>query len=530
MNRKGEAILTNKIGRRSFIKGMAVAGVAVAGAGVLTGCRSGSSSGSAVPTKWDKEADIVIVGGGGTGIVAAIVAREKGSSVIVLEKAAMVGGTTSLSGGVIQAAGTKFQKEFTRYQDDTPEKHYEYWMQAAEGLADPKLVKAMAYNAPSNIDWLVAHGLTYVSVYGVAPIPYIDPELMTDRIHVPGGAGKAAKAGTGQIHVKILYELAQKKGAEFMLETPVGELIYDPKKGVVGVRAQSGGKEIAVKAKKGVILATGGFDHNKDMAKTFSPQQFWAMETGAVLSAPTNTGDGIRMAMALGADLAAMGGTIGVPFYNVAIAPLSQDIPEVPGIYVNKYGLRFVNEATHYAYCMRAVFNQEGHEAWAIFDENTKNMGGEVIGGIFKPWSHDLSKEIADGSIKTAGTIRELAAKIGVNADNLEYTVNRWNSDTAKGKDTMFNKQLGLKPIARAPFYAAKVKEGNLGTCGGLKINTKGQVMNVEGKVIPRLYAGGMCAGGFIGPYYPGSGTAIAATVYFGRLCAQNACQEQPWE
>jgi len=521
--------LANKIGRRNFIKGMALAGAAVAGTGVLAGCGAASSSGSGVPTKWDKEADIVVVGGGGTGIVAAIAAREKDASVIVLEKAAMAGGSTSLSGAVIQAAGTKFQKEMTKYQDDTPAKHYEYWMQSAEGLADPDLVKAMADNAPGNIDWLVAHGLTFVSVYGVAPIPYIDPSLMTDRIHVPGGAGKAAKAGTGQVHVKILYEAAQKKGAEFMLETTVGELIRDEKNGVVGVRAQSGGKEIAVKAKKGVVLASSGFDHNKDMARALSPQQYWAMETGAVLSAPTNTGDGIRMAMDLGADLAGVGGTIGVPWYNLAIAPLSSVIPEVPAIYVNKYGLRFVNEATHYAYCMRAVFNQEGHEAWAVFDENTRSMGGELIGGIFKPWSHDLAAEIGDGSIKTGATVKELAAKIGVNADNLESTLNRWNQDTAKGKDTVFNKQLGLKPLAKAPFYAAKVKEGNLGTCGGLKINTKTQVIDVEGKVIPRLYAGGMCAGGYMGPYYPGSGTAIAATVYLGRICGENACKEQPW-
>ncbi len=522
--------MADKIGRRSFIKKMAVAGATVVGAGVLAGCGKGSSSDSKIPANWDKEADVVVVGGGGTGLVAAVTAREMGSSVVVLEKAAVVGGSTALSGGVIQAAGTKFQKELTEYKDDTPEKHYQYWLQAAEGLADPELVKGMADNAPANIDWLVKQGLTYVSVYGVDPIPYVDPELMTDRIHVPGGAGKAAKAGTGKIHVDILYKQAKNKGAEFMLETEVGELIYDPKKGVVGVRAQKGGKEIAVKAKKGVILATSGFDRNKDMAKALSPQQYWALETGSVFTAPTNTGDGIRMAMALGADLAGVGGTIGVPFYNVAIAPLSTNLPEVPGIYVNKYGLRFVNEATHYAYCMRAVFNQEGHEAWAIFDEETKNMGGEVIGGIFKPWTHDLSKEVADGSVIRAATVRELAAKIGVNADNLEYTVNRWNSDTAKGRDTLFNKQVGLKPLARAPFYAAKVKEGNLGTCGGLKINTKGQVVNVNGEVIPRLYAGGMCAGGFIGPYYPGSGTAIAATVYFGRLCAQNACREKPWE
>jgi len=521
--------MSNQVGRRSFVKGVTLAGAAVAGTSLLAGCGLGSSKSTSIPTKWDKEADIVVIGGGGTGIVAAIEARENNNSVIVLEKAAVVGGTTALSGAVIQAAGTKFQKEMTKYKDDTPAKHYDYWMKASEGIADPELVKALADNAPGSIDWCVAHGVTYVSVYGVAPIPYIDPALMTDRIHVPGGAGDSAKAGTGAIHVKILYDDAQKKGAEFILNTGVEELIYDEKNGVVGVRAKSGDKEMVIKAKKGVIIATSGFDHNKEMAKALSPQQYWAMETGVVFSVPTNTGDGIRMALALGADLAGVGGTIGVPFYNVAIAPLASVIPEVPGIYVNKYGLRFVNEASHYAYCMRAVFQQEEHVAWAVFDETVKQMGGEVLGGIFQPWSHDCAKEITSGLIITAPTVRELAGKIAVNADNLESTLNKWNSDTGSGKDTIFNKTIGLKPLAKAPYYAVKVKEGNLGTCGGLKVNTKAQVINVEGKVIPRLYAGGMCAGGFMGPYYPGSGTAIAATVYHGRLASQNAGKEQPW-
>lgn len=521
--------MADKIGRRDFIKGAAaLAGVAIAGGGLLAGCTSRSKAGS-MPAKWDKEADVVIVGGGGTGIVASIEARNAGASVIVLEKAANVGGSTSLSGGVIQAAGTKYQKQMTKYQDDTPEKHYEYWMEASEGLADPDLVKLMADSAPATIDWLVSQGLTYVSVYGVAPIPYIDPSLMTDRIHVPGGAGASAKAGTGKFHVDFLYGVAKNKGAQFLTNTAASELIRDPEKGAVGVKASSGGNDIFVKAKKAVVLASSGVDRNKDMAKELAPQQYWALETGVCLTAPTNTGDGIKMGVEVGAALAGMGGTIGVPFRNVAIAPLAAIIPEVPGIYVNKYGQRFVNEAAHYAYVMRAVFNQESHNAWMIFDENVKAMGGKLIGGIFTPWSDDLSKELADGSIKKAASIGDLASTIDVNASQLESTINKWNEDMANGKDTLFNKQAGLKPLNKAPYYAAKATEGNLGTVGGLRINAKTQVLDAEGKPIPRLYAGGMVTGGFIGPYYPGSGTAVGATVIFGRICGKNASQEQPW-
>lgn len=519
--------MADKIGRRDFIKGMALAGVAVASGGILAGCASKSKAGS-MPAKWDKEADIVIVGGGGTGIVAAIEARDQGSSVMVLEKAAAIGGSTALSSGVIQAAGTKFQKEFTQYKDDTPQKHYQYWIEAAEGIADPDLVKGVAEDAPACIDWLVANGMTYIDVYGVAPIPYINPSIMTDRIHVPGG-GQNGTAGSGKLHVDTLYKVAQKKGAVFMTNTPVIELIRDEKQGIVGVTAQNNGNNITVKAKKAVMLASGGYDRNKDMARTFSPHQLWALETGVCYATPSNTGDGHRLGEAVGADLAGMGGTIGLPTSNVGIAPTLPHVPVVPGIFVNKYGERFVAEDNHYGYVMRIVFAQEQHEAWSIFDEKVKQLGGELVSGI-SSMSHDLKKEIVDGKVIAGATVRELAGKIGVNADNLENTLNTWNKDmTTTGKDSLFNKKFGLTPLNNQPFYAIKIIEYNLGAIGGLRINSKAQVIGIDGKIIPRLYAGGMCAGGFMGPYYPGTGSGVIGTVHFGRLSGQNASQEQPW-
>jgi fumarate reductase flavoprotein subunit len=301
------------------------------------------------------------------------------------------------------------------------------------------------------------------------------------------------------------------------LETPVTALVRDPEKGVLGVKAESAGEEMYVKAKKAVILATSSFDHNEEMARAFSLQQLWALEKGAVVTVPTDTGDGIKMAMEIGADLAGMGGTIGVPSPGIGGAAPA-------GIWVNKYGQRFVNEAGHYAFKSRAIFNQEQHLAWAIFDDKVKQAGGAALG-----WSDDLSEEIASGVVKTADTLSALARAIGVNAAELEATVAKWNEDVAGGEDTLFAKAVGLEAIDEAPYYAAQMSELNLGSHGGVRINKDAQVVDVHGEVIPRLYAGGMAAGGIIGPYYPGSGTAVCTTVCFGRISGQNAAAEATW-
>ncbi len=501
------------VSRRSFLKGAAVGTVAVTGVGALAGC--GAEASSNLPEKWDKEADVVILGAGGTGIVAAIEAANAGASVIVLEKAAVPGGTTSLSGAVIQAAGTDLQKA-GGVQGDTPDKHYQYWMLASEGQADPELVRVLADNAPGNIAWLMEQGVEMHSVYGVDPIPYIGPDLMVNRIHIPGpeGSGPAPGAG-GPFHIQPLFKVAQDKGAEFLFETRATGLVRDVEKGVVGVKAESGGAEMYVKAHKGVIIATSSFDHNKEMARAFSLQQLWAIETGVVASAPTCTGDGILMAMEIGADLAGMGGTIGVPTPGVGgIA--------APGIWVNQYGQRFVNEAGHYAFLSRAVFNQVQHNAWGIFDSQVQ---GSALG-----WSDDLSAEVSAGTLTKADTLAGLAEALGINAAQLEATVAKWNEDVAAGADSLFGKLVNLQAIEQGPFYAAKISEWNLGSHGGVKINTSAQVIDVNGEAIPRLYAGGMAAGGCVGAYYPGSGTAVATTVCYGRIAGTNAAAETAWE
>jgi fumarate reductase flavoprotein subunit len=506
--------------RRTFLRQLLGSAAAVS-SGLAAAC-AGTEPSDGV--SWDEEFDVVVVGGGGAGLVAAIEAVESGASVLVLEKAAAVGGNTARSGAVIQAAGTTFQQD-AGVTGDTPDRHRQYYEQAGEDIPDPELLRVLTEQAPDAIAFMSDLGLSYQSVYGVGPIPYVDPDLMVPRIHVPGAA---PEIGGGGAHVTALEEAADAGGVEVRTESPVRALIEHESEGIVGVRAEIDGEDRHIMARRGVILCSGGFDRNPDLARALSPQLLWELETGTPFTAESNTGDGLMMGMAVGADLAAIGGTIGVPAITPGAGALAPGLPSIPGLWVDRYGRRFVNEGTHYAYAIRAVFDQEQHVAWAIFDENVRGLGGTAIGGIWGPWSDDLSEEIASGKVRQGDTLADLAGEIGVAADELERTLQSWNDGVAQGEDALFGRTEALVALDTAPYYATRVVSANLGSCGGLRIDLSCRVVDVDGEPIPRLYAAGMVAGGFIGPYYPGSGTAVLATVVFGRIAGREAGGASP--
>ncbi|HAE60948.1 MAG TPA: flavoprotein [Eubacteriaceae bacterium] len=507
MERKG-------ISRRDFIKGAAAGTIGMATMGVLGACSQSSTSADDI--KWDKEAEVVIVGGGGTGVAAAAQAAMDGAQVLILEKAGIAGGTTNYSGGVMQASSTKYQKDFTDYKDDTPENHFQLWLRAGEGLVDEDLVKDLAYGAPDHIEWLSGMGLKFTSVYGHSDIPYIDKNLFADRIHVYEGGGGH---GGGVPMVTAMLDSALSNGAVIEYDTEVTELVTNDSGEVVGVVATQDGKSINVKAKKGVILASAGIDNNKQMAKELAPQQFWAISNGVPMCAETDTGDGIRMAMEIGAAVCGFGGTI--DFCGKTGASTDNRVPHFPAFIVNAKGKRFVNEDATYAYHYRAIFQQEsqfGAPTYMIFGESS-------LSDEFARWTKEsLDKDLAEGAVLQGNTIQELADKIGVDSENLSATLATWNAESAEGKDSQFDRTTGLKPIS-GPFYAYKNTAFNLGAIGGVKINTDAQAIDTNGEVIPRLYAGGLNAGGWIGPYYPGSGTAIIGTVHWGRKAGAHAAK-----
>ena len=469
--------MNNSFSRRTFLKGAAagVAGVAAMG---LIGAPVLAEESEA----FDLETEVLVVGAGGAGVSAAAEAAAAGAKVLVLEKAGIMGGTTNLSGGVMQAAGTKYQKEFTDYQDDTPEKHAELWIKAGEGTVDEELVTDLAKGAPEHIAWLAdTCGIKWTSIYGHCHIPYVPNELMADRIHVYEGGGAA---GSGGIYVQAVWKVAEANGAEMQMNTEAKRLIQDADGTVIGVVAEQGGKELRIKASKGVILCTASIDQNMEMAKRLSPQQYYDLNNGICMSVGTDN-----------------------------------RTPTFPSFIVNQNGFRFVCEDATYAYHYRAIFQQSvalDGATYMIFGKSSITTSVAVASGYASWTEESANAEVEAGTLFYGETIEELAEAIGVPAANLKAQLEMWNAYAKAGEDTQFGRLTGLEEIT-GPFYAYKNVAFNLGALGGLKINVNTEVIDVNGNVIPHLYAAGLNAGGWIGPYYPGSGTAVMGTVHWGR-------------
>lgn len=509
------------LGRRGFLtfvgKG-AVAGAALAATQVIGCGEDDDPVVNADEIEWDEATDIVIMGAGGAGLVAAIVALNAGSEVILIEKSDAVGGTTALSGGQVQASGTTYQKQLGMVSDDTPAKHAEYWFKAGEGVADNEIIQLLANEAPGCITFMEGLGLEYSAVYGVSHMPQVEDALMVPRIHIPKADAENVLSG-GARHVDVLNTAATNLNADIRFESTIDGLVVDKEDGVVGVRATIQNQKRYIKAIQGVIIASGGFDFNQQMSHTYSPQQLWELQTGVCYCAETNVGDGIKLGMAAGADLASgMSATIGYPAASMGASDA------INGLWVNRYGYRFVAEDSHYAHAMRKVYSQQNGEAWAIFDQATADLGGATLSGLFGRWSADLSTEIEAGLIVRETTLARLGDAIGVHANQLQSTVLAWNQEmNSNGEDTVFGRRVALRALGEGPYYAVRVTSVNLGSCGGLRINTQAQVMSTEGEPIQGLYAAGMAAGGFIGTFYPGSGTAVMATIVLGRIAGAQA-------
>ena len=228
---------------------------------------------------------------------------------------------------------------------------------------------------------------------------------------------------------------------------------------------------------------------------------------------------------------------------NGTAGQLNGELSSTSIIFVNNRGQRFVNESTTSIpnsqlvapnipagwtsyYAGFQIFNQDQHQAWAIFDNAVASKGGNTIVSY---WSKDLSTEIAGGYVKTAATIPALAAAIGVNPTALTNTVNLWNTDAANNTDTLYGRPNNFMQINAPPYYAAVLGWTCDDAWGGLKINGSTQVLDYHGNPIPRLYAAGATTGGIVGPFYQSSGGAVGSAWTMGMVAGKRARELVPW-
>jgi succinate dehydrogenase/fumarate reductase flavoprotein subunit len=544
--------------RRRFVRNSAK-GVA-AGLLVGTGARSAFPSNNSqpwLPRKWDREADVVVVGSGYAGCNAAIAAYDAGAKVLILEKAPeqFAGGNSSVSGGGMSIPSSL-------------EDAKKYYRALAFGTVPDDLVPDMAEAMVKVPEQLKKIGINVAPIQMGSSKPPAKPASSAPA-RVPSGLSLLPGAGNNRIYAivppnsyprmgtgKELYlahkSCLQNRKIETLYETPAKELIQNPvDKSIQGVVAEEKGKKIFVKARRAVVLACGGYEANYEMQVYYNFPGIKIYPWGT----PYNTGDGIKMVSEVGAplwhtcNLEWDGPCVKAPSEKYGISVMAGICTNagVPGNYilVNKYGRRFMNDTKSLTHIKESLeltyFNHEKVEYpnlpfYIIFDETYRTKQPLVPKPTFQwnhvhkvvEWSSDNSAEIEKGWVLKANTLKELAAKAGIDPAGLEATVAKYNEYCQTGKDVEFKRRPeNLFPVATPPYYAAELALTVTNTQGGPKHNGKAQTLNKDNKPIPRLYTAGEL-GSFFGFLYPG-GSNIPEAIAFGRIAGENAAAEKPW-
>ncbi len=481
---------------------------------------------------WDRETDVVIAGYGGAGAVAAIEAHDAGAEVLILESTDKGGGNTIISfGGFL--CPTNVEEAVT---------YISGLFDLSLSAKDDSLIRIFAEESVKNVEWVT--GLkegTKVHSYGGAGFPTVEGAESMNK-YIAHGDGKGMTGFAQNLFNLFRYAVEDQREIPVLTRTPARRLVTNHSGEVVGMIAEAEGKEISIKAKRAVILTTGGYE--ADIGMLQNHVKGFPIHS---LGHPGNTGDGIRMAQKVGAGLWHMNGVscalgIKVPGFESAFGIL-MGRPE--HIFVDKGGKRFVNEVeieNHAGLLAVDFYDAQSLEypripCYAIFDEEVRNRGritkmaGLGAAGVEHEWSKDNSVEIEKGWIKKGETLKSLAESIHVDPVALERTISKWNQDVDRGEDTDFGREIaaddGSMRIETAPFYAVELYPCLINTQGGPRRNGKAQVLDAFGDPIPRLYSAGEL-GSMWGQIYQGSGN-IAECIVFGRIAGKNGASEEPW-
>lgn len=442
--------------------------------------------------------DVVVVGSGGAGLISAIKSKQAGANVVIIEKLPLIGGNTLISGAEYSAPNNWLQeKENIKDSVDLFKKDVE------KAGGDKELIDVLANNALDGAKWLRDD----VKVEWTDELMFFGGHSVKRSLIPKGQSGKEL--------INKLHAKAEELGIEILTETNAFELLTKDNV-VTGVKAKIKTGELIINAKS-VVLTTGGFGANKKMLYDNDKEV-----DDKILStnSPGSTGDGIKMAQAIGADVVDMNQIQLYPVCDVETGKLlyTGDTRLAGGaIIVNKEGKRFVEELGTRREISMGIKAQTDSIAYQIWDEDSMQKSKILP-------THEVEyKNLIEGKkLCKVNSIEEMAEFFGIDKENLKETIKQFNEDSEKGKDTLFNlRRLGFK-VEKAPFYCLKAVPAVHHTMGGLKINKNAQVLNKNGEVIKGLYSAGETTGGIHGKNRLGS-VSIADITVFGIIAGTNA-------
>lgn len=464
---------------------------------------------------WDFDTDVAVIGFGAAGSCAAIEASAAGAKVMLIERSSGSGGASALSGGEIYiGGGTDIQR--AAGFDDTPDEFIKYLKLAGGPCADEAKCELYGHEALDHFEWLKAQGIPYRGNY--LPGKVIEP--MDDSTLIWSGSEAAAPFchhanpsprghviqyvgwGGGRLLVDTLEKAARAHGVEIMFDARAKALVTDGQR-VVGVVVRIDNVDRFIQARKGVVLATGGFVFNEEMRRKYCPQTL-------PLSSPIGEQDdgiGIELGVSVGGDTVHMD-----QFFTTC--PWTIPAEHAHGVFVNVAGQRFINEDCYHGRVSRHALDQPGGKVYLLLD--------------CADFSQPL--DLARMSIAATGNSwDEVEAELQMPEGTLAATMAFYNDHAHRGQDPLYDKQPPiLKPLDQAPFVALELNFEtsffSFFTLGGLKTSPDGEVLNRAGDPVPGLFAAGRCTSGLPawGHGYS-SGLSLADCTFFGRKAGKKA-------
>ncbi|NKY54361.1 FAD-dependent oxidoreductase [Nocardia vermiculata] len=470
---------------------------------------------------WDYEADVVVVGYGVAGVSAAIEAARGGADVLVLERTGGWGGAAALSGGFIYLGGGTALQQALGFED-SPENMEKYMTAALGPGIDVAKVHDYCQGSVEHFDWLVAQGVPFKEEFWGEPgweppadqglmysggenaAPYNTIATPAPRGHLPQMADKhTGEKGGGYMLMKPLTDTAESLGVRAEYDMRLQRLIVDASGKVAGVVAKRYGKQVHVRARRGVVLATGSFAYNQEMIEEYTP----LLVNRPAAAIEEHDGIGIRVAQALGARVAHMDA--------IEVAIFADPQLMVRGILVNGRGQRYIPEDSYPSHIGQATLSRQHNEAFLIIDESALEQAQGTVSSS--------AAMRAQPPTWVAETVEELEAEIGFPAGVLQATVEVYNRHAANGADPVLGKKPEwVRPI-ETPLAAYDLRNHTGGfTLGGLKTDLDSRVLHVSGDPVPGLFAAGRCTSGVCAGGYA-SGASLGDGSFYGRRAGRAA-------